>query len=90
MPPTDIDVRHSVRAAIEAGAANATIQVAPAGQSIMDDLAQLTQSLFTRLVLGGCAALAAFSLWSGLDTVAGLSVVADLQGGLFLSSYLTP
>lgn len=88
-PPADVDVRHSVRAALIAEAANPTIQIAPASQSIMDDLVLLAQSMFTRFVLGGCAALAAFSLWSGIDAVAGLSAVAELQGSLFVSSYIT-
>ncbi len=90
MPPADIDVRHSVRAALIAEEAKATMQIAPTGPSVMDDLALLAQSMFTRFVLGGCVALAAFSLWSGFDAAAGLSAVADLPGGLFFSSYITP
>lgn len=58
--------------------------------SVVDDLVLLAQSMFTRFALVGCTALAAFSLWSGFDAVAGLSAIADLQGSLLISSYLTP
>ena len=89
-PPADVDVRFSVRAALMSQQARPFIQVAPAGRSIVDDLVLLAQSMVTRFVLAGCATLAAFSLLSGYDAFAGLSAVADLQGGLFVSSYITP
>lgn len=89
-PPMDIDVRHSLRVALIAEAANSKMQNAAISQGILDDLARLTRSLFMRVALGGCAALAAFSLWAGLDAVAGLSAAAELQGSLLFSSYINP
>lgn len=89
-PPTDIDVRHSVRAALIAEAANPKMQNAANSQGIIDDLVLLTQSFFMRIALSCCAALASFSLWSGMDAAAGLGAVADLQGSLFFSSYINP
>jgi hypothetical protein len=90
MPPVDLDVRHSVRAALIAETSNPRMQNVAAGQSVLDDLALLAQGMLTRFALGTCAALAAFSLWSGFDAVAGLSAVADLQSTLFFSSYINP
>ena len=80
MPPADLDVRHTVRAAIAAGAADDVSRKPRHAPGILEQIAFLAQGLFARLALGGCCAAAAALLWTGLDAATGLSAAIDLQG----------
>jgi hypothetical protein len=86
MPPADLDVRHAVRAAITAGAAEEVPREPGRAPGVLEQIALLGQGIFARLALGACCAGAAAILWIGLDAATGLGALIDLQG-LFMTTF---
>lgn len=78
-PPGDLDVRCSLRQAIEAEGTRSVRSEAPGGE-LLGELAALAQLGWMRATLAVLALGLAWSGWHSVDAVAELAFVLDLEG----------